>query len=168
MIWVQSSWNVMAHGEAREGKWRWNWWMQWVASTLHTTSEYCVSSITAADAHTSTESSRLDWRPYRFKWTRLFRRKTKSGFCSCVITFQLASTTNVVHQSLITSTRARYKYRNINKTGNVRLNYVSSTIVAVENKYYLFWLYVCILTYPPCEAYVTYCRVMRGLSGSTI
>jgi len=33
--------------------------------------------------------------PGRFKWTRLFCRKTKSGFCVCVcvITFQLASTT---------------------------------------------------------------------------
>ena len=28
----------------------------------------------------------------RFKWTRTFRRKTKSGFCMCAITFQLAST----------------------------------------------------------------------------
>jgi hypothetical protein len=27
--------------------------MQWVASTLHTTSEHGVSSITTADAHTS-------------------------------------------------------------------------------------------------------------------
>ena len=37
--------------------------MQWVASTLHTTSEHGVSSITAADAHTSAASSRLNWRP---------------------------------------------------------------------------------------------------------
>jgi len=37
---------VMAHGDAREGKWRGNWRMEWVASTLHTTSEYGVSSIT--------------------------------------------------------------------------------------------------------------------------
>jgi len=37
--------------------------MQWVASTLHTTSEYGVSSITTADAHTSAASSRLNWRP---------------------------------------------------------------------------------------------------------
>jgi len=29
----------------------------------------------------------------RFKWTRPFRRKTKSCFCACAITFQLASTT---------------------------------------------------------------------------
>jgi hypothetical protein len=35
---VESSWNVMAHGHAREGKWRGNWRMAWVANTLHTTS----------------------------------------------------------------------------------------------------------------------------------
>jgi hypothetical protein len=73
---VESSWNVMAHGEAREGKWRGNWWMEWVASTLHTTSEHGASSITTADAHTSAASSRLNWRPRRFKWTRPFRGKT--------------------------------------------------------------------------------------------
>jgi len=41
--------------------------MEWLASTLHTTSEHGVSSITTADAHTSTASSRLNWRPCRFK-----------------------------------------------------------------------------------------------------
>ena len=61
--WVDSSWNVMAHGDAREGKRRGNWRMEWVASTLHTTSEHGVSSITQADAHTSAASSRLNWRP---------------------------------------------------------------------------------------------------------
>jgi len=39
---VDSSWNVMAHGDARERKWRGNWRMEWVASTLHTTSEHGV------------------------------------------------------------------------------------------------------------------------------
>jgi len=34
--------------------------MEWVASTLHTTSEHGVSSITTADAHTSAASSRID------------------------------------------------------------------------------------------------------------
>jgi len=43
---VESSWNVMAHGDAREPKWRGNWRLAWVASTLHTTSEHGVSSIT--------------------------------------------------------------------------------------------------------------------------
>jgi len=66
--------------------------MEWVASTLHTTSEHGVSSITIADAHTSFASSRLNWRLRRFKWTRPFRRWTKSGFCACAITFQTQST----------------------------------------------------------------------------
>jgi hypothetical protein len=89
---LDSSWNMMAHGDAQETKWRGNWLMEWVASTLHTTSEHGVSSIITADAHTSVASSRLNWSPRRFKWTRPFRRKTKSGFCACAITFQLAST----------------------------------------------------------------------------
>ena len=97
----------MAHGDARVGKWRGNWRMEWVAITLHTTSEQCVSSITTADAHTSAASSRLNWRPRRFKWTRPFRRKTKSGFCVCAITFQTQSTTwprppLSIHQSVQT------------------------------------------------------------------
>jgi len=90
-LFAESSWNVMAHGDAREGKWRGNWRMEWVASTFHTTSEHGVSSITTADAHSSAASSRLNWRPRRFKWTRPFRRKTRSGFCACAITFQTQS-----------------------------------------------------------------------------
>ena len=62
-VGVDSSWNVMAHGDAQEGKWRGSYRMQWVASTLHTTSEHGVSSITTADAHSSAASSRLNWRP---------------------------------------------------------------------------------------------------------
>ena len=78
---VESSWNVMAHGDAREGKWRGNWQVEWVVSTLHTTSEHGVSSIatiTTADAHTSAANSRLNWRPRRFKWNRPFRRKRRN------------------------------------------------------------------------------------------
>jgi hypothetical protein len=60
--WLESSWNVMAHGDAREGKWRGKGRMEWVASTLHTTSEHGVSSITTADVYTSAASSRLNWR----------------------------------------------------------------------------------------------------------
>jgi hypothetical protein len=40
----------MAYGDAREGTWRRNWPMEWVASTLHTTSELGVSKI---DIHTN-------------------------------------------------------------------------------------------------------------------
>ena len=82
----------MAHGDAREGKWRGNWRTEWVASILHTTSELGVSTITTADAHTSAASSRLNWCPRRFKRTRPFRQKIKSGLCECAITFQLVYT----------------------------------------------------------------------------
>jgi len=34
--------------------------MEWVASTLHTTSERGVSGITTADAHTSADNTRLN------------------------------------------------------------------------------------------------------------
>jgi hypothetical protein len=88
---LESSWNVMAHGDAREGKWRGNWRMEWVSSTLHTNSEHGVSTITTADAHTSAPNSRLNWLPCRFNWTRPFRRETKFGFCACAITFQTQS-----------------------------------------------------------------------------
>jgi len=37
--------------------------MELIASTLHTTSEHGVSSITTDDAHTSVASSRLNWSP---------------------------------------------------------------------------------------------------------
>jgi hypothetical protein len=56
---VESGWNVMAHGDAREGKWRGNRRMEWVSSTLHTTSEHGLSSITTADAHTPAASTEL-------------------------------------------------------------------------------------------------------------
>ena len=81
--------NLVAHGDAREGKCRGNWRMEWVASTL-TPSPNVV--ITQADAHTSAASSRLNWRPHRLKWTCPFRGKTKSGFCACAITFRTSYT----------------------------------------------------------------------------
>jgi len=100
-ISLQLSWNLMAHGDARERKWRGNWRMELVASTLHTTSEHGVSSITTADAHTSAASSPLNWRPSWFKWTRPFRRKTKSGFCACAITFQTQSNSKKIASASI-------------------------------------------------------------------
>jgi len=84
----------MELGDVREVKRRGNWRMEWVTTTLHTTSEHGVSTITTADAHTSAASNRLSWRPRRFKWVQPFRRKTKSVFCACAITFQLATTTS--------------------------------------------------------------------------
>jgi len=76
----------------RTGEWWGNWRMEWLATTLHTTSGLGISSITTADAYTSAAGSRKNWSPCRFKWTRPFSRKTKSGFCACSITFQTQST----------------------------------------------------------------------------
>ena len=61
----------------------------------HATSVRGISSITQADAHTSAASSRQNWCPHRFKWTRPFRGKTKSGFCACAITFRTKYTSFV-------------------------------------------------------------------------
>jgi len=68
--------------------------MEWVASKRHMTAEHrLVRAVQTlqADVHSSPASSRLNWCPRRFKWTRPFRRKTKSGFCACAITFQTQS-----------------------------------------------------------------------------
>jgi hypothetical protein len=53
-------WHTATHVRGSGGE---NCRMEWVASTLHTTSEHGVSSITTADAHTSAASNRLNWRP---------------------------------------------------------------------------------------------------------
>ena len=67
----------------------------WVTSKRHMTAEHrparAVQTL-QADVHSSPASSRLNWLPHRFKWTRPFRWKTKSGFCACAITFQTQST----------------------------------------------------------------------------
>jgi hypothetical protein len=93
---VDCVWNVMAHSDAREEKWRGNKRMEWVTTQRHVTAEHRLAPAVQtlqADVHSSPASSRLNWRPCRFKWTRPFRRKTKSGFCACAITFQTQSTT---------------------------------------------------------------------------
>ena len=92
---VESSWNVMAHGDARVEKWRANKRMEWVTSKRHMTAEHRLARVIQtlqADVYSWPASSRLNWRPSRFKWTRPFRWKVKSGFCACAITFQTEST----------------------------------------------------------------------------
>jgi hypothetical protein len=94
-VLVESKWNVMAHGDAREEKWRGNKRLEWVTSKRHVTAEHRLARAVQtlqADVYSSPASSRLNWHPCRFKWTRPFRRKKKSGFCACAITFQQLST----------------------------------------------------------------------------
>jgi len=69
--------------------------MEWVASKRHMTAEHRLAltvQTLQADVHSSPASSRLNWPSRRFKWACPFRRKTKSGFCACAITFQTQST----------------------------------------------------------------------------
>ena len=71
----------MAHGGVRWGKGRGNWRMEWVASTLHTTSEHGVSSITTSDAaHLCCQQSTELTPTGRFKCTRPFRAKDEILF----------------------------------------------------------------------------------------
>jgi len=71
--------------------------MEWVTSKRHMTAKHRLARAEQslqADVYSSPVSSRLNWRNRRFKRTRPFRRKTKSGFCACAITFQMQSTAN--------------------------------------------------------------------------
>jgi len=69
--------------------------MEWVASILHTTSEHVVSALLPLMRTPRLSVVERTDAPRRFKWTRPFHRKTKSGYCACAITFQLASTSRI-------------------------------------------------------------------------
>ena len=64
--------------------------MDWVASTLHTTSEHGVSSITTAVAHTSAASSRLCDAPADLNGLVRFAER-RNLVSARVITFQTQS-----------------------------------------------------------------------------
>ena len=92
MLKVEAVQNMMAYCDAWEGKWRGNRRLERVATTLALyLGTWSIHGL-PADPHSSTASSRLNWLPRRFKWTRPFLWKTKSGFCACAITFQTCST----------------------------------------------------------------------------
>jgi len=68
--------------------------MEWLTSKRHMTAEHRLAravQTVQANVHSSLANNRLIWRPRRFKWTRPFCRKTKSGFCARAITFQTQS-----------------------------------------------------------------------------
>ena len=53
-------------------------------------------------------------------------------------------------------------------TYNVTLRRVRALLKWKSNKYYIFWVWVCSLSYPTCSAHAPYYIVIRGLSGSTV
>ena len=91
---LDSSWNVMAHGDTREGKWRGKL-ANGVGSQYpsHYLGTRCIQHyyrcwrtprLPAVDW---TDAPRAD-----LNGLVLFARKTKSGFCACAIIFQTQST----------------------------------------------------------------------------
>ena len=54
----------------------------------HYLGTWCIQHYYRWSAHLGCQH----WYPWRFKWNRPFRRKTKSGFCACAITFQCSLT----------------------------------------------------------------------------
>ena len=96
--WLQNSWTGRARSEPGGKRWGTGGEVKGKLANgvgsqySHATFQRGVSSITTADAHTSAASSRLNWRPHRFEWTRPFRGETKSGFCACAIRFRTSST----------------------------------------------------------------------------
>ena len=66
--------------------------VEWVASSLALyVGTWSIHGL-STDPHSSTASSRLKWPPRRFKWTRPFCWKTKSGFCACAIMYRMGCT----------------------------------------------------------------------------
>jgi hypothetical protein len=83
----------MAHGDTWEGKWRGN--SNGVGSPILFTLPRNMVYPALLPLMRTHRLPVVDWTdvPRRFKCTRPFRRKTKSGFCACAITFQTQSNT---------------------------------------------------------------------------
>ena len=96
--------NVVAQGDAREGKWRGNWRMAWVASTITRPRNVVYQALLPLKRTPPLPA--VDWTdsPHRFKWTRPFRRKTKCGFCACAIRFRTSSPDSPVPTVVTTPT----------------------------------------------------------------
>jgi len=80
-------WHMMTQGGEVEGK-----LVNGVGSRYpsHYLGTWCIQHYYRWCAHLGCQQSTELTPTGRFKWTRPFRRRTKTGFCACVITFQLA------------------------------------------------------------------------------
>jgi len=88
----------MAHGDAREGKWRGNWRMERVASTLHTTSERVFYPTLLLLLMRAPRLPVVDWTDAPADLNGLVRFAERRNLVSgaCAITFQLTSTLWIV------------------------------------------------------------------------
>ena len=87
---IESSWNVMAHGDPRAGKCRGKL-ANGVGSQYpsHYLGSWCIQHYYRWCAHLGCQHSTELTSPGWFKWTRPLRWKTKFGFCACDITFTI-------------------------------------------------------------------------------
>ena len=118
----------MAHGDAREGKWRGNWRMEWVTSTLHTTSEHGVPSITTADARTSAANGPLNNHKFFMPGDG-----NRMGFRNFRVLRKITTITRRVSICLVMSKNSQYlRYRNFVSPSHMKYGFCSS-LTAVQN-----------------------------------
>ena len=75
------------------------------------------------------------------------------------------------HKSVQTGSKSRRP--NTDKTANVRTNVIRRVFMQIllpcrRKKYYIFWVCICSLSYPPCKVPAPYCISFFGLPPSTI
>jgi hypothetical protein len=96
-----------AHGGAREGKWRWK-----LANAVgsqypsHYLGTRCIQHYYRWRRTPRDASSRLNWRPANradLNGLVRFARKTKSGFCACVVTFKWTRSVSRERRNLVSA-----------------------------------------------------------------
>ena len=80
--------NLMAHRDARQGKWRGNWRMEWVASTLTPPSNVVYPALLKLMRTPRLPAVDRTDAPTDLNWFVRFGGKKKSGFCACAIMFR--------------------------------------------------------------------------------
>ena len=104
---VEIWWHTVTHGRGSEGEtgewsgWRGNWRMEWVASTLHTTSEHGVSSINTADG--------TRWRTGGGKWRGNCRMQWVASTLHTTSEHGVSSITTADAHNLAASSRLNWR-----------------------------------------------------------
>ena len=122
----------MAHGDAREGKWRGNWRMDWVATTL--TLPWNVVCPALLTLLRTPRPPAVDWTDAPGDWNGLvrFRRKMKNGFSACAIMFQMHCIVRVWSKNLVMNWNVEF----------CRLEWLS--MLQILKAWHLWWLHACL------------------------
>jgi hypothetical protein len=130
----------MAHGDTREGKWRGNWRMEWVASTLHTISEHGVSRITDADSHT--RLSVVDWTDAPADWNGLVRFAERPNLVYARVPSHFKRSLPAIHPDITWCKERRKKITTAKDTMKIYFNTctvhpLTLTTVLMFQKFYI-------------------------------